>query len=223
MKAHKEPSDEELAQMLLKKLRRLEPNMSCPNCGSPAQAGIGFGNVCVKFKTFVCDLCKTSHQAVSHRVKSISMSTWTVEEVNELTSERNGGNDAARHHWLGNAPSIGGKYPGGSRPKAGDRIEIFKQFVIDCYEHGNFINNEPYHPSDGALTPPISGHSAASSSTRANTTNNNATAARTSTRIVSGNHSNNNSNNNNSSNSPERSHPTEGGGDSSNLPSLCPP
>ncbi len=46
------------AENILKKLRKLETNMTCPNCGTPAQAGVGFGNVCVKFKTFVCDLCK---------------------------------------------------------------------------------------------------------------------------------------------------------------------
>jgi rubredoxin len=45
----------------LKKLRRLETNMTCPNCGTQAQAGIGFGNVCVKFKTFVCDSCKFNY------------------------------------------------------------------------------------------------------------------------------------------------------------------
>eukprot|EP01031_Cornospumella_fuschlensis_P035316 gene35316-42793_t len=46
----------------LKKLRKAEGNMTCPNCGTKAQSGIGFGNVCVKFKTFICDACKTSHQ-----------------------------------------------------------------------------------------------------------------------------------------------------------------
>ena len=44
---------------LLKKLRKLEANMICPNCDTPAQAGIGFDNVCVNFNTLVCDLCKS--------------------------------------------------------------------------------------------------------------------------------------------------------------------
>ena len=63
-----------MADNLLKKLRRLEGNMTCPNCGTQASRGIGFGHVCVKYKTFICDMYKTSHQAISHRVKSISMS-----------------------------------------------------------------------------------------------------------------------------------------------------
>jgi transposase-like protein len=46
------------AETLLKKIRKLDYNMSCPNCGTQAQVGVGFGNVCVKFKTFICDLCK---------------------------------------------------------------------------------------------------------------------------------------------------------------------
>lgn len=50
---------------------------------------------------------KTSHQAISHRVKSITMSNWTLEEVNELSDQRGGGNNAALHNWLKNSPSIG--------------------------------------------------------------------------------------------------------------------
>eukprot|EP00605_Chrysophyceae_sp_TOSAG23-4_P000602 GSChrysophyteH1.ASY1.ANO1.679.1 assembled CDS len=126
------------ADDLLKKLRRLPANMVCCNCDSDAQRGIGFSNICVAFRTFVCDYCKTSHQAISHRVKSVSMSEWTLDEVRELSAERGGGNDAARNTWLANAPAIGSRYPGGSRPKKGDKIEIFKQFILDCYEHGKF-------------------------------------------------------------------------------------
>ena len=137
----------EKPELMLKKLRRLPANMTCPNCGTPAQPGIGFGNVCVKFKTFVCDLCKTSHQAISHRVKSFSMSTWTMEEVMDLTVDRKGGNQVALHVWLAKAPAFGERYSGGSRPKEGDKIEIFKQFITDCYEHGKFKATTPFDAS----------------------------------------------------------------------------
>ena len=56
------------ADDLLKKLRRLPGNMVCSNCNTTAPKGIGFGNICVAFRTFVCNYCKTSHQAISHRV-----------------------------------------------------------------------------------------------------------------------------------------------------------
>jgi hypothetical protein len=32
-----------------------------------------------------------------------------MEEVTELTDEAGGGNDAARHVWLENAPKVGGR------------------------------------------------------------------------------------------------------------------
>ncbi len=135
------------ADDLLKKLRRDPGNMACPNCETPAQRGIGFGNVCVKFKTFICDMCKTSHQAISHRVKSISMSSWELDEVKELAAAQNGGNEACRNSWLANAPAVGEKYKNGSavyqgkRPKQGDPIENFKTFVIHAYEKRMFFGN----------------------------------------------------------------------------------
>ena len=127
-----------MAEQLLKKLRRLDGNMRCANCDKEAPRGVGFGHVCVKYKTFICDLCKTSHQAISHRVKSVSTSNWSMEEVQELMPEKGGGNEAARRTFLANAPEVGGKYQGGSRPKEGDKIEIYKQFVLDAYEYGKF-------------------------------------------------------------------------------------
>lgn len=45
-------------ELRLKKLRRLEHNIVCPNCGTAAPQGLGFGSVCVKFNTFICDLCE---------------------------------------------------------------------------------------------------------------------------------------------------------------------
>ena len=105
--------DVKAAEDMLKRVRRLKENLTCPNCGTMAPSSLGFTSICVKFKTFVCDLCKTSHQAISHRCKSVSMSTWTLEEVLDLTKQRLGGNQVARHVWLSKAPSCGGKYQGG--------------------------------------------------------------------------------------------------------------
>ena len=127
-------------EILLKKIRKIDSNRKCPNCG--AESVLGFQNVCVKFKTFVCDQCKSSHQAISHRVKSITMSSWTMDEVQELSAKRSGGNDAATSLWLAKAPPYGEKYPGGARPKVGDKIEIFKQFIVDCYEKELFKSSD---------------------------------------------------------------------------------
>jgi len=72
------------------------------------------------------------------------MSTWTIEEVKELSGEMKGGNDAARHNWLQNAPAIGERYSGGMRPKQGDKVKVYKQFILDCYEYGRFKASSPY-------------------------------------------------------------------------------
>ena len=52
-------TDKKAAENALKKLRKLEGNMVCPNCGTRAPPGIGYGNICVKFKTFVCNNCES--------------------------------------------------------------------------------------------------------------------------------------------------------------------
>lgn len=37
-------------------------------------------------------------------------------------------------------------YGGGKRPKDGDKIEVYKQFVIDCYDQGMFRASDAYEP-----------------------------------------------------------------------------
>lgn len=137
------------AEAQLKKVRKLEANRICPNCGSPSPTGLGFGNICMKYLTFICDSCKSSHQAISHRCKSVAMSAWTMEEVLSLTTQQGGGNEIALRTWLARAPPIGDRYPGGKRPQKGDKIDIFKQFVIDCYEKRMF-----YGDGSEAVCPP---------------------------------------------------------------------
>jgi len=129
------PSNTPEAQV--KKLSRLPANTVCANCGK--KKDFGFSSVCIKYRTFVCDFCKSSHAAVSHRCKSLTMSTWTKEEVDSLKEENGGGNNVCRRTWLGNAPAIGERYNGGKRPKEGDQLDIFKAFVIDVYERRKFL------------------------------------------------------------------------------------
>ncbi|CAJ1387235.1 unnamed protein product [Effrenium voratum] len=51
----------------------------CPNCLK--EESLGFGAVCMTFKTFICHDCKSAHQSFSHRCKSVQMSVWTMDEV----------------------------------------------------------------------------------------------------------------------------------------------
>ena len=63
---------------LLAKIRRIEDNKYCVNCGEYAK--LGHTNVCgrivmhwnhclVPYSSFVCHMCKSAHQSFSHRVK----------------------------------------------------------------------------------------------------------------------------------------------------------
>ena len=80
----------------------------------------------MKFKIFICSDCKSCHQAFSHRCKSVTMSNWSMAEVDVLRHE-NGG--AARSKCpLGRAPArllrllrarlvaLGGVHSQGERP-----------------------------------------------------------------------------------------------------------
>ena len=66
---------------LLAKIRKIEENKYCVNCGEYAK--LGHTNVCgtprgcschrvVPYSSFVCHMCKSAHQSFSHRVKVIS-------------------------------------------------------------------------------------------------------------------------------------------------------
>ena len=57
----------------------------------------GFKNVCTKFGTFVCDGCKSAHQGISHRCKTIGQATFTAEDIALMRK----GNDFAEKSWLG--------------------------------------------------------------------------------------------------------------------------
>jgi hypothetical protein len=123
-------------EMAVKRLSRHPPNTTCPNCGTHSK--YGFSTVCVKYNTFVCNSCKSAHQAVSHRCKSLTMSSWTSGEVLALSSPKTGGNDRARRVWLGNAPPVGT----GGRPMEGSDVNVFKRFIVEAYEDRRYYREE---------------------------------------------------------------------------------
>jgi Putative GTPase activating protein for Arf len=119
------------AEAAIKKLARVSGNTVCPNCGCIKK--FGFGSVCMKYLTFICNNCKSSHQAYSHRVKSITMSSWTDAEVLQISSQ--GGNDRCRATWLATAPPIGSN----GRPTEHDHIDTFKS--RDTYENKRYYSS----------------------------------------------------------------------------------
>ena len=52
---------------VLNKMRRLPDNKKCATCDHEDR--MGFKDVCMKFKIFICSDCKSAHQAFSHRCK----------------------------------------------------------------------------------------------------------------------------------------------------------
>jgi len=126
-------------EQAIKALARQTQNLTCPNCGTYSK--YGFSTVCIKYNTFICNACKSAHQAISHRCKSLTMSTWSTSEIVALGSPRLGGNDRARLIYLSpkaGCPSIGT----GGRPCDGSDINIFKRFIVEVYEHGRYYNEQ---------------------------------------------------------------------------------
>ncbi len=68
-------------------------NKQCADCGE-----LGPVYICTDFHTFVCTECSGLHRELSHKVKSITMSNWTLEEVEAL--EKSGGNVHDREFYM---------------------------------------------------------------------------------------------------------------------------
>ncbi|KAJ8763218.1 hypothetical protein K2173_025603 [Erythroxylum novogranatense] len=84
--------EEERNEKIIRGLMKLPPNRRCINCNS-----LGPQYVCTNFWTFICMTCSGIHREFTHRVKSVSMSKFTSQEVEAL---QNGGNQRARDMYL---------------------------------------------------------------------------------------------------------------------------
>uniref|UniRef100_A0A453I734 Arf-GAP domain-containing protein n=1 Tax=Aegilops tauschii subsp. strangulata TaxID=200361 RepID=A0A453I734_AEGTS len=84
--------EEERNERIVRGLLKLPPNRRCINCNA-----IGPQYVCTSFWTFICISCSGIHREFTHRVKSVSMSKFTVQEVEAL---QKGGNQRARELLL---------------------------------------------------------------------------------------------------------------------------
>ena len=73
-------------------LRKLQQNKKCFDCGHS-----GTTYAVVDIGVFVCSICAGIHREFSHRVKGISMSNFSVAEVDKLKSL---GNEKAAQTWL---------------------------------------------------------------------------------------------------------------------------
>jgi len=91
MAAAKAKEDKNVAK--IKEIRKEEANKVCFNCKEKGPAYLNTTHY-----TFVCTQCAGIHREFNHRVKSVTVSTFSDDEVAHLVNE--GGNAAASKSWL---------------------------------------------------------------------------------------------------------------------------
>eukprot|EP00249_Psilotum_nudum_P022313 c28467_g3_i2 orf=1039-3261(-) len=84
--------EDEKNEKIVRSLLKQNANRRCINCNS-----LGPQYVCLNFWTFVCTTCSGIHREFTHRVKSVSLSKFTAQEVSAL---QNGGNEHAREIYF---------------------------------------------------------------------------------------------------------------------------
>eukprot|EP01122_Echinamoeba_exundans_P012770 TRINITY_DN5427_c0_g1_i1.p1 TRINITY_DN5427_c0_g1~~TRINITY_DN5427_c0_g1_i1.p1 ORF type:complete len:503 (+),score=123.26 TRINITY_DN5427_c0_g1_i1:40-1548(+) len=77
--------EEAQVQEILKELRKLNDNKTCMICTEKFPQ-----YVCTNFGTFVCSSCSGIHREFGHRIKGISLSTFTMDEARNLQKAGNG-------------------------------------------------------------------------------------------------------------------------------------
>ncbi|XWS64938.1 hypothetical protein CRYUN_Cryun05aG0047400 [Craigia yunnanensis] len=125
--------EEERNEKIIRGLMKLPPNRRCINCNS-----LGPQYVCTNFWTFVCMTCSGIHREFTHRVKSVSMSKFTSQEVEAL---QNGGNQCARDIYLKDWDMQRQRLPDGSNA---DKIrEFIKNVYVDRKYAGGKTSDKP--------------------------------------------------------------------------------
>ena len=83
---------EEKYQRLLKECQKRQDNRTCFDC-----TGRGNQYVVLNFNTFVCTTCSGIHREMQHKIKSVGMSTFTLDEIKAIDK---GGNAVAKGTWM---------------------------------------------------------------------------------------------------------------------------
>uniref|UniRef100_A0A0A8Y923 Arf-GAP domain-containing protein n=1 Tax=Arundo donax TaxID=35708 RepID=A0A0A8Y923_ARUDO len=126
--------EEERNERVVRGLLKLPPNRRCVNCN-----GLGPQYVCTSFWTFVCISCSGIHREFTHRVKSVSMSTFSTQEVEAL---QKGGNQRAKESFLKDFDTQKMRLPDNSN------VDSLREFIKTVYverryAHGRFSERPP--------------------------------------------------------------------------------
>lgn len=125
--------EEERNERIIRGLMKLPPNRRCINCNS-----LGPQYVCTNFQTFVCMTCSGIHREFTHRVKSVSMSKFTKQEVEAL---QEGGNQRARETFLKDWDPRNHKLPDSSNA---DKVRDFiKSVYVERKYSGMKTSDKP--------------------------------------------------------------------------------
>ncbi|KXG39478.1 probable ADP-ribosylation factor GTPase-activating protein AGD14 isoform X3 [Sorghum bicolor] len=126
--------EEERNERIVRGLLKLPPNRRCVNCN-----GLGPQYVCTSFWTFVCVSCSGIHREFTHRVKSVSMSTFSTQEVEAL---QKGGNQRAKESFLKDFDTQKMRLPDSSN--IGSLREFIKAVYVERrYAGGRFSERPP--------------------------------------------------------------------------------
>ncbi|KAJ8635218.1 hypothetical protein MRB53_009485 [Persea americana] len=125
--------EEERNEKIIRGLMKLPPNRKCINCNS-----LGPQYVCTNFWTFICITCSGIHREFTHRVKSVSMAKFTIQEVDAL---QRGGNQRAREIFLRDWDMQRQRLPISSNP---DKIrEFIKNVYVERKYAGGKSSDKP--------------------------------------------------------------------------------
>ncbi|CAK7341645.1 unnamed protein product [Dovyalis caffra] len=120
--------EEERNERIIRGLMKLPPNRRCINCNS-----LGPQYVCTNFWTFICTTCSGIHREFTHRVKSVSMSKFTSQEVEAL---QNGGNQRAREIYLKDWDQQSQRLPDNSK------VDKVREFIKDVYVNKKYAGGK---------------------------------------------------------------------------------
>ncbi|CAL0323976.1 unnamed protein product [Lupinus luteus] len=122
--------EEEKNERMIRGLLKLQHNRRCINCNS-----LGPQYVCTNFWTFICANCGGIHREFTHRVKSISMSKFTSQEVKAL---QEGGNQHAKEIYFKEWDAQHQPFPDSSS------VNRLRDFIKHVYVDRKFTGERTY-------------------------------------------------------------------------------
>ncbi|MCO5558048.1 hypothetical protein L7F22_011623 [Adiantum nelumboides] len=121
--------EDERNEKAIRALLRKTPNRRCINCNS-----MGPQYVCLNFWTFVCTQCSGIHREFTHRVKSVSMSKFSSQEVANLEA---GGNEHGRDTFFKDWDSQRQPLPDSNN------VDRLREFIKMVYVEKRFSGERP--------------------------------------------------------------------------------